>query len=115
MANKKRIKELHQTHGRVDESNFQTLDQLFGNTGIGEYGTLDVQEYESQLKEMATHDLHEHSVKKGVLPVDNRERLIKTLLAEFQKHVMRFKAPTNRTPKTKAPDAKMVAIMAEGR
>ena len=109
----KKILELKQTHGRAETP--MNLDQLMGVTGMSEYGTLDEKEYTGQLEEMNTHDLHEHAVGKGILPMDNRDRLVKTLMGEFKKHVAHYQAPHLKTPKSKIPGKNVASILAEGR
>lgn len=110
---RKKTTELKQVHGRRE---YQTLDQILGETGTSEYGTLNEGEYEDQIDDMNSHDLHEHAVSHGILPVESRERLKKTLLEEFRSHALRYKTPPSRTPKKPMTVSKEVhSILSEGR
>jgi hypothetical protein len=44
------------------------------------------------LNEYNKSDLQAHAVKIGLVPIDNRENLIKRLKQEFLKHISQFKA-----------------------
>jgi hypothetical protein len=95
-ASKKKIDEMNQTHGKVEKTDeFQptSLDQIWGSDGSSKYGTLSIDDYESQLKEMSKAELHIHATKIGLIPVDDRGMLTKRLVREFTKHVSQFQTP----------------------
>ena len=89
----KNIGELSQTHGKLEEKEYKTLDQIWGDDGIRKYKTLNEVEYTASLKEMNKSDLQAHASKFGLIPVDDRETLIKRLVKEFKKHVSMYSMP----------------------
>jgi hypothetical protein len=93
-ANSKKVKDLSQTHGKVDDFTPTTLDQIWGDDGTSKYGTLNEGEYLNKLNAMTKSDIYLHASKLGIVPVDDRSRLKKTLLNDFKKHVAKFKMPT---------------------
>jgi len=110
----KKLESLSQTHGKEDFKP-TTLDQIWGDTGMSKYGTLNEGEYETQLKEMNRTDIHSHASKVGVIPVDNRDMLHQRLLREFKRHLSAYRAPVDKkTQKTEVPD-NIKKILAEGR
>ena len=88
---KLRINEMNQVHGKDEStSSVQSLDQLWGDTGVQKYSTLNVEEYSQKLAEMNKSDLQNHAAKLGLVPIDSRELLVKRLIAEFKKHVSQY-------------------------
>ena len=85
--------ELSQTHAKVEGRRPTTLDQIWGDTGMHKYKTLDEQEYKQQLKEMHKVDLQAHAVEIGLIPIDNPEQLKRRLLVEFKKYATAYKIP----------------------
>lgn len=112
---KSKTKKIHQAHGK--EENFQptTLEQIWGDTGMGKYKTLNESEYSNSLKDMNKSDLQAHAAKVGVIPVDNREMLTKRLLKEFKTHVASFRKPKDLDEKAFKPSKNLLKILAEGR
>jgi hypothetical protein len=110
---RKKLNELAQIHGK-QENDFvpTTLEQLWGYDGLDKYKTLDKEVYSSQLAEMNTADLRTEAVRIGVVPISNRERLLKRLLSEFSKHVASFQRPNSPAP-DKKPSKAVLKIMAE--
>lgn len=93
-------KKLIQTHGKVEkEKDFAptTLDQIWGDTGMWKYDTMDPMKYEKNLRTMAKVDLQTHASRVGIVPVDNREVLSLRLIREFKKHVTLYRFPQNKT------------------
>lgn len=90
---KSALDNLNQTHGKIEKP--VTLEQVWGNDGKAKYGTLDVEEYDNYLKGLVKSDLQAHAVKIGLVPVDNRETLVKRLKQEFAKYVSQFKSRPN--------------------
>jgi len=93
-ANSKKLDNLSQTHGKSDNFTPTTLDQIWGDDGTSKYGTLNEKEYLKKLEGMTKSDIYLHASKLGIVPVDDRGRLEKTLLNDFRKHVAKFKMPS---------------------
>ena len=112
MPKKSKLDSLTQTHGQVESP--RTLDQIWGDSGQSKYVTLVLTEYQKYLKELTKSDLQAHAIKVGLIPVDNRETLVKRLEREFNKHVSLYRP----APKVKN-DIKLSKaardILAEGR
>ena len=89
----KKIEGLSQAHGKEESFKPTTLDQIWGDTGISEYKTLDESVYSQQLDAMNKSDLQNHASKKGLIPVDDRGLLTKRLINEFRKHVNQYQMP----------------------
>ena len=81
-----------QAHGKVETKSYTRLDQIWGDDGFWKYNTLDKSQYEDLLKNMNTAELRNHASKLGVMPVANRDRLLKRLVIEFAKHASLYKA-----------------------
>jgi hypothetical protein len=92
----KKLKNMSQTHGKNEEAVFEprTLDQIWGDTGLGKYKTFDETIYKDRLDNMAKTDLQAHATRVGLVPIDNRSTLTQRLMREFRKHINLFK-PTN--------------------
>ena len=88
----KKLEDLNQTHGK-QEYRPTTLDQIWGDQGTARYGTMNLEEYRQQLREMQRVDIHAHASKVGIIPIDNRELLTNRLVKEFEKHVGSYRAP----------------------
>jgi hypothetical protein len=111
-------KKIMQTHAMEEKQQFEktTLDQIWGDEGSSKYGTLNEEEYSSQIKAMNKSDLHSHAIKLGVLPVENRELLTNRLVREFKKHILSFKKPKQTTAqKPQDVSSKVKSILAQGR
>ncbi len=109
-----------QVHGKLDKRDIQltTIDQVFGDTGMGTFGTLDEAEYTATLKEMNRTDLDRHASKHGIIPVHQRGRLEKDLLTKFKRHVSSYRMPVQPESKIKSEKdlpKKVLKILAEGR
>lgn len=89
-----KVSDLNQTHGKVDNIEPTTLDQIWGDDGTSKYGTLNEEDYLNKLKGMTKSDIYLHASKLGIVPVDDRNRLQKTLLSGFRKHVAKFRMPS---------------------
>lgn len=75
-----------------------TLDQILGDTGMSRYKTLNEDIYTQQLKDMAFSDLQRHATENGIIPTDDRARLINKLVAEFRNHVRKYSHVTAPPP-----------------
>jgi hypothetical protein len=108
-------KKIKQVHGKEEQFKPSTLDQIWGDTGVYKYSTLDEDKYVSSLKDMNLSDLQAHAIKMGIIPVENRENLNKRLLKEFRTFVASYRFPkTNSTPPAPLSD-KALKILSEGR
>jgi hypothetical protein len=114
---KKKLKDLSQTHGKSEEIIPSTLDQVWGDTGMSKFGTLNEEEYETELGGYSKTDLFAHAAKVGIVPVDNRELLEKRLIREFQRHVLSYRKPKQVSPlvEQEALSKKVKKILEEGR
>lgn len=87
MAKKKqKLEDLSQTHAKIEEKEYQTLDQILGDDGSNKYGTFSEDEYWSQLNAMTKSDLQNHALKMNLIPVDNLRMLRERLMNEFRRH-----------------------------
>lgn len=93
----KKTSDMIQTHGKEDKRETirkpRTLDQVWGDTGLWRYNTLEEEEYALQLKGMDKADLQSHATKVGIIPIEDRSQLTKRLMTEFKKHVSMYNAP----------------------
>jgi len=90
----KKVNKLNQVHGKEESAKPTTLDQIWGDTGLSKYRTLEASEYEVYLKQLNKSDLQRHAAEMGIVPVDSREMLSNRLLKEFNRYVASFKMPT---------------------
>jgi len=114
---KRSVKNITQAHGKEENAQPTTLDQIWGDTGLWKYNTMDAEEYQSYLRELNKTDLQAHATKIGLIPIDNKEMLSKRLLREFKRHVSSYNV-SNKTPnaeKDRNVSAKVKNILAEGR
>jgi len=95
MPKKKKIQELSQTHGKLENTQYKSLDQIWGDTGLSKYKTTNLQDYTDYINEMNKSDLQAHANKIGLVPIDNREMLTKRLVSEFKKFISSFNIPKN--------------------
>lgn len=114
---KKDLKKMKQTDGKIQKPVPTTLDQIWGDTGMSKYGTMDKDVYLNQLNEMNRSDLQLHAIKIGLIPNDDRNRLIKSLVAEFTKYVNAYKAPQekDKSENSTIKNKDILKILAEGR
>ena len=112
---KKSTKSLSQSHGKEEAGTRPTtLDQVWGDTGLSKYGTMDESTYAEEISSMSKSDLQAHASTVGIIPIDNREMLSQRLMREFRKYVASYNAPIERKRGIKlSKEAK--AILAEGR
>lgn len=110
---KSKLDSLTTIDAKQDKFEPTTLDQIWGDSGISKYNTMELNKYEQSLSEMSKTDLREHAVKVGLFPVDNREILVKRLVAEFRKHVASFTKPIKKQKELKI-SKKAMDILKEG-
>lgn len=117
-ANKKRnTKSMKQIHGKKESaSKPTTLDQIWGDTGLWKYSTMNLDEYSDQLQEMTKTDLQAHATKIGLIPVDSREILSQRLVREFKRHVSSYEnRPDISTGTAGEISSEVKKILSEGR
>lgn len=108
----KKLNSLKQTHGKIE--NPVTLDQIWGDTGTSKYGTLNHEEYEKYLRDLNKSDLQSHATKIGLVPIDDREKLVQRLSAEFRKYASVYNKPKSKESKNEL-SKKVKDILAEGK
>tara|TARA_Y100001938_G_C8037718_1_gene404319 strand:+ start:785 stop:1171 length:387 start_codon:yes stop_codon:yes gene_type:complete len=115
-SKKSKLDSLSQTHGKQDKYQPTTLDQVWGDTGMSKFGTMDEEDYEEKLGNMTRSDLFAHATEIGLVPVENLDNLKKRLLAEFQLHVSEYRRPLSTDDGTsqEIPD-KIKKILSEGK
>ena len=113
---KKSLSGISQTHAKV-EKKFEptTLDQIWGDDGTSEYGTLDYESYKSKVFDMNMSDLQAHASRVGIVPIDNRNMLTDRLLREFGKHISSFQKPVEDLSEQQNIPQNIKDILAEGR
>jgi hypothetical protein len=109
-----KLENLSQTHGKLENVQYRTLDQIWGDTGASRYSTTDDKEYLSLINEMNKSDLQAHANKIGLVPIDNRDLLTKRLMSEFKKFVSSYRIPKNIDNSVKL-DKKAKDILSEGK
>lgn len=112
----KKGKSLTQVHGKDEQFRPTTLEQIWGDTGERKYRTLDENEYLTWLNSVNKSDLQSHAAQIGIIPIDNRDLLVRKLLKEFRAHVASYTAPKAVNSATSKPVSDRVSkILAEGR
>ena len=111
---RKKLQELSQTHGKIEDTQYKTLDQIWGDDGSSKYKTSNLEDYLNYLSELNKSDLQNHAKKIGLVPIDNRETLSKRLEAEFRKYISMFNLPKNSENLVNL-DKKSKDILSEGK
>ena len=110
----KKVKEMKQAHGKEEKGLPSSLDQIWGDTGLSKYKTLDEKKYVKELDEFNKTDLQAHATKIGLIPIDNTAELKKRLVREFRKHVAKYEVP-HQNIKSQARDYEAMKILYEGK
>ena len=115
-TSKKSVKKLSQAHGKVEEFQPTTLDQIWGDDGTSKYGTFSKAEYQEHIDNLNKTDLQQHAVKLGIVPVRERARLTKNLMTAFDQHCSKYTKPSeaNAGDPTNI-DEETLKILSEGR
>jgi len=111
---KKKLNNMTQTHGKVENFEYKSIDQIFGENGSSKYKTLNLEKYTEYLHELNKSDLQSHAIKVGLLPMDNRDTLIKRLTKEFIKYTSAYKIPKQEKNEIKL-TKNIKDILSEGR
>jgi hypothetical protein len=94
-----KLEDLSQTHGKLENIEYKTLDQIWGDDGSTKYKTSNPEDYLNYLNDMNKSDLQAHAKIIGLVPVDSRETLTKRLVSEFKKFNSLYKLPKNKETK----------------
>jgi hypothetical protein len=108
-------KEVFEITGRKDSVIPTTLDQILGEDN-SPYSTNNVQEYIEMLGDFGKTDIANHAHLVGLIPIDNREELVRRLVKKFRGYQSSLMAPN---PDSKIQDnnasSEILSIMSEGR
>ena len=107
-------KKQEQINGKTETFKPTTLDQIWGDTGLFRYNTLNEEEYKNSLDEMDKSDLQSHARKVGVFPDDNREVLYRKLLKEFRMFTSAYRVPTHKID-SKPISKESLRVLSEGK
>lgn len=77
---KTRLKDLRQTHGKIEKPELSKLDKIFSSSSIG-----NVNFSSGQLEELPRNELFLLAIKLGIPPIDNKSLLITRMLKEMEK------------------------------
>mgnify|MGYP003659473148 CR=1 FL=1 len=112
-----KIKKLYQVHGKQDHFKASTLEQIWGDEGLGLYSTLNEEEYAEIISEFNVTDLQRHAIKVGVVPDHQMSTTKKRLIAAFQRHVSNYHTPVDSNPSDKLSSVskEVKKILSEGR
>ena len=114
-AKTKKVSEMNQTHGKVEQYEPTTLDQIWGSDGTETYSTLDEGEYEDQLNGMAKVDMQAHATKVGLIPIDNMDILKQRLVKQFKTYVNTSRKPITQSRKDPRMTKELKNILGEGK
>ena len=82
---KKLLKNLHQTHGAIITDEFTELDKL-SQSKKGSRKISLAAKYEDKIGDMTLEELQDLAAEMGLVPVDNRNSLIRAIKKEFKKN-----------------------------
>ena len=101
-----RLQQLKQTDGNLDTLNTtpRTIAQLYGETVASKYKTTNEEEYLQYLKNLNKSDLQSHAINCGLVPRDDKQRLMVALVREFRRSIASYKPlPTIKPSNKKVP------------
>jgi hypothetical protein len=110
-----KMKNLSQTHGKVEKFEPSTLEQIWGSDGLDPYTTLEEEEYLEQLNGMAKVDMQAHATKVGIVPIDNMDILNARLVKQFKSHVAAYRKPITLTKNDPKMTKELRNILGEGK
>tara|TARA_Y100001938_G_scaffold104917_1_gene143205 strand:- start:1361 stop:1765 length:405 start_codon:yes stop_codon:yes gene_type:complete len=90
-SSKNKLQNLEQSHGK-DESKPvpMTLNQIWGDDGLSEYGTLDLESYTQRIKTYTWSDLREEAAKRDIVPIGDRTQIEAKLINKFKNYKSTF-------------------------
>ena len=112
---KTKLKDLSQIDAKEEKSKPTTLDQIWGDSGLSKYNTMDFEEYKTRINSMNKTDIQAHAMQIGMLPTDNHQILIARLEREFLRHIGAYSAPAETKQKNTKISKEVQKILAEGR
>jgi|TARA_B110000263_G_scaffold164093_1_gene142903 hypothetical protein len=115
-SKKNNLKNMSQTHA-MEEPKYaaSTLDQIWGDTGLTKYQTLDSKEYKQTINNYNKSDLQTHASKVGLLPLDNVTMLKERLMSEFNRHVASYRKPVDNVNQPQKLSEASKRTLSEGR
>jgi hypothetical protein len=115
-SKKKSLDKIEQIHGKEENFEPTSLDQIWGDTGLNKYSTFDKDEYRTYLDDLNKTDLQQHAIKIGLVPIRERNRLTANLITAFQQHVAQYQKPSQGPPPdSPGIDPEIEKILSEGR
>ena len=114
-ASEKKAEDMMQTHAKKEEFEPTTLDQVWGESANTKYGITDEAQYLNKLHNMNTTDLQSHAHMHGLIPIQDRVRLVKVLMSEFRKYVSGFQRPAKDVNAPPDISDESVRTLSEGR
>jgi hypothetical protein len=120
-ATKKKVqlKEMNQTDGMGQEEGVRhkatTLNQVWGDDGVSEYRTMDLEVYEKLIHNMSKSDLKHEAIRVGLLPIDNVNQLVIRLVRQFNQHVASYRAPQDQRKEKITLSEESMKILGEGK
>lgn len=111
----RKVEELSQAHGKIEEFEPSTLDQIWGSDGTETYNTLDEENYLQQLNGMAKVDMQAHATKVGLIPIDNMDILKQRLVKQFKTHVNSYRRPKVKASNNPKMTKEIRNILGEGK
>lgn len=116
MSKKKtKLQNLSQIDAKEEKGRPTTLDQIWGDSGLDKYGTMNFEEYKTRINSMNRTDIQSHAMQIGILPTDNHQMLIARLEREFLRHIGSYSAPADAKQKNTKVSKEVQKILAEGR
>lgn len=111
------MKKLNQVHGKQEDFKASTLEQIWGDEGLGLYSTLNEEEYAEIISEFNVTDLQRHAIKVGVVPDHQMATTKKRLIAAFQRHISNYHTPADKNTKNNLSGVseEVKKILSEGR
>lgn len=108
-----KLSQIKQTEGMVEKEP-RTLSQFFGETIQGKYNTTKESEYLIYLGNLNKSDLQRHAIACGLVPKDDRQRLVQSLVREFKRMVASYRPLPVAGGNKKVP-SEIAKILAAGR
>ena len=113
-SSRKKLDAITQTDAMAEKYEPTTLNQIFGDDGGWKYNTLDTDEYKHYLNGLNKSDLQSHAVQIGIIPIDNKDQLLKRLVREFNRHAAAYLKPAQKKSVDLNVSQDVLDILAEG-
>jgi hypothetical protein len=95
----KKLNSVHQLDGKIDDTlkvnpnSPTTLDEIMGEKRSSRYKTTDVEVYAAEISDLNGTDLNRHAISIGIIPHDDKQRLIRNLIARFNEYHLAYNGP----------------------